>query len=177
MDNEQLISRNLAAIGEDYSTVPDNLKAYLVSIQEVIDRKKAEQHSAIKGLQYSRATVSGICAELNMSRNTAYRYEGLLQRYIEYCAEQLDRTNPLDIVEKLREDNTEIQGQIALMADRDIEALSSQIAVHQRDRQLQEKNRLLEQKEARILELTRDCQQLRIALEKHAPEHRLLKFP
>lgn len=177
MDNEQLIRKNLAAIGEDYDVVSDNIKAYLISIQGVLGRKKAEQLAAIKALQDSRATVSGICAELNMSRNTAYRYEGILQRYIEYCAEQLDSTNPLDIAEKLRDDNTEKQRQLGLMADRDIEALSSQIAVHQRDRQLQEKKRLLEQKDARILELTRDCQQLRIALEKNDPGHRLLKFP
>jgi len=69
------------------------------------------------------------------------------------------------------------QRQIFLMADRDIDALTTTFAIKHRDRLLQEKINLLEQKNKRIMELTRDCQQLRIALEQSAPNHRLLKIP
>lgn len=113
----------------------------------------------------------------DMSRNTAYRHGHLLQRYIEYCARQLSCTNPLFIIDGLKADIAEQHRQICLMADRDIDALRSRLAVTQRDRLLQEKAKLLEQKEKRIMELTRDCQQLRIALEQSNPSHRLLKLP
>ena len=177
MDYEQEIRRKITAIGEDYDRIPDNLKAYLFSMQNIVERKQLEQQAAIKALKGSEITVSGICGELNMSRNTAYRYGGLLQRYIELCADQLSSTNPLNIAEKLREDNAEKQRQLVLMADRDIQTLMSKMAMCHRDRLLKEKNELLEQQKARVLKLSQECLQLRIALEKLDPKHRLLKYP
>ena len=177
MEHEREIRRKLTAIGEDYDQIPDNLKTYLFSIQGVIERKQLEQHAAIRALKDNEITVSGICGELNMSRNTVYRYGGLLQRYIELCANQLSSTNPLSMAEKLREENTEKQRQLALMADRDTQMLASKMASYHRDRLLKEKNELLEQQKTRILKLSQECLQLRVALEQCNPEHKLLKFP
>lgn len=177
MDKEQVIRKYLSAIGEDYDRIPDNLKQYLVAIHDIVDLKQSEQRVAVKTLKDNDISVSGVCAELGMSRNTAYRHGHLLQRYIEYCARQLSCTNPLFIIDGLKADIAEQHRQICLMADRDIDALKSRLAVTQRDRLLQEKAKLLEQKEKRIMELTRDCQQLRIALEQSNPSHRLLKLP
>lgn len=176
MDKERAIRKNLADIGENYDAIPDNLKKYLVSIQNIADRKAKEQRAAIKTLHDCNLSVSGICSELNISRNTAYRYNGLLQRYIEFSANQLAGSNPLAAVEKLKNENAEKQKQIYLMVDRDIDLLSSKKAISQYDRLLKEKEQLLKQKEQRIMELTRDCLQLRIALEQSNPKHPLITF-
>lgn len=166
MDNERAIRNKLAAIGEDYNSISDNLKQYLFSIQRIYDRKVEEQRAAIQVLQDNDLSVSGVCAELKMSRNTAYRHGSLLQRYIEYSASQLASTNPLLIGEKLRHENTEKQKQLHLMLDRDIDMLQLKNTISQRDRLLREKEMIIEQKKLRIMELTRDCQQLNIEIDR-----------
>ena len=176
MDNERAIKKNLATIGEDYDTISDSLKKYLVSIQDIVNRKVEEQCVAIKTLQDSDLSVSSVCSELNISRNTAYRYNGLLRRYIESCSDQLADSNPLVIVERLKNENAEKQKQIYLMLDRDIDILSLKSTINQRDRLLQNNKQLIEQKSNRIMELTKDCLQLRIALEQSNPKHPLIVF-
>ena len=167
--DKKLISHNLTAIGESLEHIPVHVLKYLEEIQEVIDQKEQQQHEALSLIKSSSITVSSVMATLGYSRNTAYRYGGILQRYIEHASACLSKTNLLHTIEALRQEIRDKDKQLALVVESNVANLQLQDQVAQLEGVIADKNTRIEQLQKRVNELNREVSTLRSQKTKDKP--------
>ena len=147
------IKKNLTDIGEEFDSIPENLHPYLIRIQEIVDLRAKQQKEAVEILKKNSISVSGIMSEIGSSRNTAYRYNNLIVRYIENADNTLSRTNPVKILDKMKKESIEKDEQILCMLDRDIDVQELKDQIKPLEQMIAEKEKMIERYRTRVLEL------------------------
>ena len=154
MDYNEIIVRKLEKIGESYDVLKPYMLKHLENIESLIQRKQNERNNALRMIKESTLTLSSISKELNMSRTTLYNHEQLLKRYIDYSIEESDNSDPYNIIANLKEEKSQLQSQIELMMKRDLDIELIKLENKQLKKELQEKNKELENMHKKIIEIS-----------------------
>lgn len=154
MDYNEIIVRKLEKIGESYDVLKPYMLKHLENIESLIQSKQNERNNALRTIKESTLTLSSISKELNMSRTTLYNHEQLLKRYIDYSIEESDNSDPYNIIANLKEEKSQLQSQIELMMKRDLDIELIKLENKQLKKELQEKNKELENMHKKIIEIS-----------------------
>ena len=154
MDYNEIIAQKLEKIGESYDVLKPYMLKHLENIESLIQSKQNERNNALRTIKESTLTLSSISKELNMSRTTLYNHEQLLKRYIDYSIEESDNSDPYNIIANLKEEKSQLQSQIELMMKRDLDIELIKLENKQLKKELQEKNKELENMHKKIIEIS-----------------------
>ena len=152
MDDDKVkkqVSDNLKKIQVAEEAIPKNQYALLCRLQEFYNQVFQERADAYSVIKRNRLTPANVAKELEISRNSMYRYP-IANQYLDYLNCMLQADNPFVEIEEARRTINDLKKQIERMLVRDIDWTIAENHIDRLERQLQEKQRLLDEARTKI---------------------------
>lgn len=155
---EKQVAQKLKTIGFEQTTMPKETYKQLLIIEKWFENAVQKRQDLLEEARKTKFNLSTVAKATGCSRRTLYNNNQILKKYIEYSALRANEEDPRVEIEKLKQQNKELQEKIALLEAHDIELMVDKHDFEQAKNKNAELQKQLDFKNDRIRELSIELQ-------------------